>query len=250
MFERFTDQARQVVVSARREARELRHSYVGSEHLLLGLLREDKSLAARALTSLDVTLDRARAQVRQCVGSAEGPSTFGEISFTPHAREVLARAGDEASRLGRRTTGTEHILLGLASVSESEAMYALAAFDIDAEKLRAAVIELLPGAKSIARASIPRAVIERPAAPTDASVSRGGARVGHRSEMLRLLMGAAARALEDGRSEMTGEDLLIALTRDPQTAPLLARLGVSEARIRRDRERHGAPEEPPAAVES
>lgn len=227
----------------------MRHSYVGSEHLLLGLMREESGLAARVLASFDVTLDRARVEVRQRVGSAEEPRSFGEIRFTSHAREVLARAGDEAFRLGHRTTGTEHILLGLTSVSHSEAMNALAAFDIDAEKLRAAVIELLPGARSIARTSIPRAA-QRPAAPTDASVSTDGVHVGHRSDVVRLLMSAATRALEDGRTKMTGEDLLIALTRDQRTAPLLARLGVSEARIRRDRDLHHEPEEPPAAAES
>jgi ATP-dependent Clp protease ATP-binding subunit ClpC len=131
--ERFTEQGRQVVVGARREARGLRHRYVGSEHLLLGLLREDEGLAARALASFDVTLESARAQVARRVGTAEGPPTFGPIPFTPRARQVLARAGDEAVDLGHRYIGTEHILLALASVGEGEAMIALQAFNLDAE---------------------------------------------------------------------------------------------------------------------
>ena len=144
VFERFTEPARQVVVSARREARELRHSHVGSEHLLLGLLREDEGLAARALASLDVTLDRARVQVRR-VGSAQGPLTSGEVPVTPRATQVALRAREAAARLGHYDIGTEHILLGLASLRESEAMNALQAFDVDAEQIRTALTELLCG---------------------------------------------------------------------------------------------------------
>jgi ATP-dependent Clp protease ATP-binding subunit ClpC len=174
VFERFTEPARQVVVSARTEARELRHSHVGSEHLLLGLLREDEGLAACVLASFGVTLDRARVQVARRVASAEGPPTSGEVPFTPRATRVVLRARGEAARLGHYDIGTEHILLGLASVGESEAMSALQALDVDAEQIRDAVTELLSG--PLALASILRAGQRRAwrASGTDASLPAGG----------------------------------------------------------------------------
>ena len=228
--ERFTDPACQVVLSARREARELRHSHVGSEHLLLGLLREDDGLAARVLVSFGVTLDRARVQVLRRVASAEGPQVR-EIAFTPRATRVVLRAREEATRLGHDKVGTEHILLGLASVGESEAMNALQAFDVDAEKIGAALTELLLG--PVVPAAVLRAGRRRTwhASGTDASLPAGGLRAGHGTDVARLLMSAARRALADGRPEMTGEDLLIALTRDPSTAAVLAELGVDKASI-------------------
>jgi ATP-dependent Clp protease ATP-binding subunit ClpC len=235
-------------VSARREARELRHSHVGSEHLLLGLLREDEGLAARVLASFGVTLDGARVQVLRRVASAEGPPRTAEIPFTPRATQVVLRAREEAARLGHYDIGTEHILLGLASLGESEAMNALQAFDVDAEKIRAALTELLSG--PLAPAPVLGAGQRRAwrASGSDASLPAGGVRDGHGSEVARLLMSAARRALEDGRSEMTGEDLLIALTRDPSIASVLAQLSVDEAAIRGVLARRAGPEDAPAAA--
>ncbi|MGO9899705.1 MAG: Clp protease N-terminal domain-containing protein [Solirubrobacteraceae bacterium] len=199
-----------------------------------GLLREDDGGAARVLASFDVTLDRARVQVVRLVGSGEGPPTFGPIPFTPRARQVLARAGEEAVELGHRYIGTEHILLALASVGEGEAMNALQVFGLDAEQLRRAVIELLSKTRPIAPASILRVGRRRGARGprTEASVPAGGLGVEQRSYVVRLLMSAGSRALEDGRTQMTGEDVLIALTRDQRTASVLAELGVNEAAIR------------------
>ena len=111
MFERFTERARQVVVLAQEEARTLRHNYIGTEHILLGLLREQEGLAARALESLGVTLDYVRGQVTQIVGAGEEVST-GQIPFTPRAKKVLELALREALSFGQNYIGTEHILLG------------------------------------------------------------------------------------------------------------------------------------------
>ena len=112
MFERFTERARQVVVLAQEEARILKHNYIGTEHILLGLLREEEGLAARVLESLDITVERVRAQVVRIVGSGE-EVTSGQIPFTPRAKKVLELALREALSLGHNYIGTEHILLGL-----------------------------------------------------------------------------------------------------------------------------------------
>jgi ATP-dependent Clp protease ATP-binding subunit ClpC len=105
MFERFTEQARQVVVLAQEEARTLKHDYIGTEHILLGLLREEDGIAARVLESLDITAERVRAQVVRIVGSAE-QVTSGQIPFTPRARKVLEAALHEALNLGHNYIGT------------------------------------------------------------------------------------------------------------------------------------------------
>src|SRR5256714_1356305 len=117
MFERFTERARQVVVLAQEEARILKHNYIGTEHILLGLLREEEGLAARVLESLDITVERVRAQVVRIVGSGE-EVTSGQIPFTPRAKKVLELALREALSLGHNYIGTEHILLGLVRENE------------------------------------------------------------------------------------------------------------------------------------
>src|SRR5712692_7385061 len=117
MFERFTERARQVVVLAQEEARTLKHNYIGTEHILLGLLREEEGLAARVLESLDITVERVRAQVVRIVGSGE-EVTSGQIPFTPRAKKVLELALREALSLGHNSAGTEHILLGLVRENE------------------------------------------------------------------------------------------------------------------------------------
>jgi Clp amino terminal domain, pathogenicity island component len=135
MFERFTERARQVVVLAQDEARTLKHTYIGTEHLLLGLLREEEGLAARVLESLDITVEEVRAQVAMNVGVGVEVTT-GQIPFTPRAKEVLERALREALSLGHAYIGTEHILLGLVREKEGVGARILLGFDADAEKIR------------------------------------------------------------------------------------------------------------------
>jgi ATP-dependent Clp protease ATP-binding subunit ClpC len=147
MFERFTERARQVVVLAQEEARTLGHNFIGTEHLLLGLLREEEGLAARVLESLDITLEEVRAQVARIVGSDE-VSASGQIPFTPRAKKVLELALREALALGHNYIGTEHVLLGLARENEGVAARILLDFDADGEKIRTAVLQWLTGMPS------------------------------------------------------------------------------------------------------
>src|ERR687889_42752 len=144
MFERFTERARQVVVLAQEEARILKHNYIGTEHILLGLLRQGEGLAARVLESLDINVERVRAQVVRIVGSGE-EVTSGQIPFTPRAKKVLELALREALSLGHNYIGTEHILLGLVRENEGVAARILLDFDADSEKIRNEVIRMLSG---------------------------------------------------------------------------------------------------------
>ena len=144
MFERFTERARQVVVLAQDEARALKHNYIGTEHILLGLLREEEGLAARVLDSLDITVEDVRANVARIVGQGEEVTT-GQIPFTPRAKKVLELALREALSLGHNYIGTEHILLGLVRENEGVAARILLDFDADAEKIRNEIIRMLSG---------------------------------------------------------------------------------------------------------
>jgi ATP-dependent Clp protease ATP-binding subunit ClpA len=144
MFERFTERARAVVVFAQDEARTLRYNYIGTEHLLLGLLREEDGLAARALEAFGVTLEEVRGQVARIIGQGEEVTT-GQIPFTPRAKKVLELALREAISIGHNHIGTEHVLLGLARENEGVAMRILLDFDLDAEGIRQDVLRLLSG---------------------------------------------------------------------------------------------------------
>ena len=133
-----------MVVLAQEEARTLKHNYIGTEHILLGLLREEEGLAARVLESLDITVERVRAQVVRIVGSGE-EVTSGQIPFTPRAKKVLELALREALSLGHNYIGTEHILLGLVRENEGVAARILLDFDADSDKIRNEVIRMLSG---------------------------------------------------------------------------------------------------------
>ncbi len=153
MFERFTERARQVVVLAQEEARSLKHNYIGTEHLLLGLLREEEGIAAQVLTTLDVSLDEVRMQVAQIVGMGDEVAA-GQIPFTPRAKKVLELALREALSLGHNYIGTEHILLGLIKENEGVAARILLEFDADSEKIRNEIMRKLTG--SARRTPVPQ----------------------------------------------------------------------------------------------
>jgi len=144
VFERFTERARQVVVLAQDEARKLRHNYIGTEHILLGLLREEEGLAARVLESLDITVGEARAEVARIVGPGDELTT-GQIPFTPRAKKVLELSLREALALGHNWIGTEHVLLGLVGENDGVAARVLLDFGADADKIRGEVIRMLSG---------------------------------------------------------------------------------------------------------
>jgi Clp amino terminal domain, pathogenicity island component len=144
VFERFTERARQVVVLAQEEARTLKHDYIGTEHILLGLLREEAGLAARVLESLDITAERVRGQVVRIVGSGD-EVTSGQIPFTPRAKAIFELALREALSHGSNNIDTEHILLAIMRENEGVAARVLLDFDADPEKVRHAVIRMLSG---------------------------------------------------------------------------------------------------------
>jgi len=145
VFERFTERARQVVVLAQDEARALKHNYIGTEHLLLGLIREKEGLAVRVLDSYAVTLEEVRAQVVRIIGVGEEELATGQIPFTPRAKKVLELSLREALSLGHNYIGTEHILLGLVRVDEGVGARILLDFGADAETIRNDVIHMLSG---------------------------------------------------------------------------------------------------------
>jgi ATP-dependent Clp protease ATP-binding subunit ClpC len=150
MFERFTERARKVVVLAQDEARHFNHNYIGTEHLLLGLLREDEGVAAQALSSLNVTLDEVREQVESIVGYGE-EGTGAQAPFTPRSKKVLELALREALQLGHNYIGTEHILLGLVRESEGVAARVLSNLDVDPDKVRREVVRRLGGGRGRSR---------------------------------------------------------------------------------------------------
>jgi hypothetical protein len=144
MFERFTDRARRVVVLAQEEARMLSHDYIGTEHVLLGLIHEGEGVAAKALESLGITMEAVRQQVEEIVG--RGHATLsGHIPFTPQAKKALQLALGEAMHLGHNYIGTEHILLGLIREGKGPAAQVLAGLGADRNRVRQQVIGLLHG---------------------------------------------------------------------------------------------------------
>ncbi len=144
MFERFTDRARRVVVLAQEEAKMLNHNYIGTEHILLGLIHEGEGVAAKALESLDISLDAVREQVQDIIGQGQQQPT-GHIPFTPRAKKVLELSLREALQLGHNYIGTEHILLGLIREGEGVAAQVLVKLGADLNRVRQQVIQLLSG---------------------------------------------------------------------------------------------------------
>jgi ATP-dependent Clp protease ATP-binding subunit ClpC len=144
MFERFTQRARRVVVLAQEEARMLNHNYIGTEHILLGLIREGEGVAAKALESLDISLDGVRQQVEEIIGRGQqAPS--GHVPFTPRAKKVLELSLREAQQFGHNYIGTEHILLGLIREGSGVAAQVLVKLGADLNRTRQQVTQLLHG---------------------------------------------------------------------------------------------------------
>jgi ATP-dependent Clp protease ATP-binding subunit ClpA len=152
MFERFTDRARRVVVLAQDEARMLNHNSIGTEHLLLGLIREGEGVAALALDALGISLEDARRDIEEIIGKGPAAPT-GHIPFTPRAKKVLELALREALQLGHNYIGTEHILLGLIREGEGVAAQVLQKLGADLSRVREAVVELIAGSSESVRQS-------------------------------------------------------------------------------------------------
>ncbi|MGA0262958.1 MAG: ATP-dependent Clp protease ATP-binding subunit [Ilumatobacteraceae bacterium] len=166
MFERFTDRARRVVVLAQEEARLLNHSYIGTEHILLGLIHEGEGVAAKALETLGISLEAVRAQVEEIIGQG-GSSPSGHIPFTPRAKKVLELSLREDLQLGHNYIGTEHILLGLIREGEGVAAQVLVKLGADLSRVRQQVIQLLSGYQG------PQGKSEAPAGGREAASERG-----------------------------------------------------------------------------
>jgi len=208
MFERFTDRARRVVVLAQEEARVLNHNYIGTEHILLGLLREGEGVAAKALESLGISLDAVRQQVEEIIGQGQqAPS--GHIPFTPRAKKVLELADRETRALGHPYVGTEHILLGLIREGDGVAAQVLVNLGADLNRVRQQVIQLLRGDQG-----------------TD--VAGAGSRRGKR---------ARARLLDDALARIdTLDRRLAAIERWAGLRPDLDDLAQEIAQLRREKE--------------
>lgn len=161
MFERFTDRARRVVVLAQEESQRLSHNYIGSEHLLLGLLAEREGVAARALESLNVTLTAAREQVEEIIGPGQ-QTPRGHIPFTPRAKKILELALREALTMGSEVIDTEHLLLGLIDEGDGVGAQILQQRGATAQAVREAVARLISAdpeaAEMTGPGSEPRAV--------------------------------------------------------------------------------------------
>ena len=151
VFERFTERAKQVVVLTQDEARRLQHNYVGTEHLLLGLLREEEGVAARVLESLGITADRVRSEVDRVIGRGDEAAT-GQIPFTPRAKKALEGSLREALALNHRRIDTEHVLLGVVGERDGVAARILEELGATADRVRESVIETLGGTSVSPRA--------------------------------------------------------------------------------------------------
>jgi ATP-dependent Clp protease ATP-binding subunit ClpC len=170
MFERFTNQSRYAIVAAQEEARSLNHSHIGSEHLLLGLLREDQGTAAPPLVSAGITLEAARQVIDELVGRGERPPP-GHIPFTKPAKQCLELALREALQLGHRYIGTGHLLLGLIDTGDSVAVTVLGRLGADLDQLRPRVIQELEDHPEDS-ADAAHAVLATPLRPPDRPASR------------------------------------------------------------------------------
>ncbi|AHW65142.1 Putative ATP-dependent Clp protease ATP-binding subunit [Corynebacterium glyciniphilum AJ 3170] len=183
MFERFTDRARRVVVLAQEEARALNHNYIGTEHILLGLIHEGEGVAAKALESMGISLEAVRTEVEDIIGTGGHPPS-GYIPFTPRAKKVLELALREALQLGHKYIGTEHILLGLIREGEGVAAQVLVKLGADLSRVRQQVIQLLSGYEG----TEPEAAPDEPATAGvgQSSDSSSGGKPGQKSNSLVL----------------------------------------------------------------
>jgi ATP-dependent Clp protease ATP-binding subunit ClpC len=217
MFERFTDRARRVVVLAQEEARMLNHNYIGTEHILLGLIHEGEGVAAKALESLGISLEAVRSQVEEIIGQGQAAPT-GHIPFTPRAKKVLELSLREALQLGHNYIGTEHILLGLIREGEGVAAQVLQKLGADLNRVRQQVQTVLGQFPTILHGNEPE-----PSFPPDTMMlvsispaaykalteaqSRGWRRKPGKLEPVDLLFGLVIEPDDEVRQALEGVDL-------------------------------------------
>jgi Clp amino terminal domain, pathogenicity island component len=229
MFERFTDRARRVVVLAQEEARMLNHNYIGTEHILLGLIHEGEGVAAKALESLGISLEAVRQQVEEIIGQGQqAPS--GHIPFTPRAKKVLELSLREALQLGHNYIGTEHILLGLIREGEGVAAQVLVRLGADLNRVREQVIQLLHGYPSATKAARAAAA---PAPPS--SLEQQVARLVSRMKGIESRLSAIELRLGDGPDLTRLDDRIADTAAEKRSAVVAERY--EQAAALRDTER-------------
>jgi len=210
MFERFTDRARRVVVLAQEEARMLNHNYIGTEHILLGLIHEGEGVAAKALESLGISLEAVRQQVEEIIGQGQqAPS--GHIPFTPRAKKVLELSLREALQLGHNYIGTEHILLGLIREGDGVAAQVLVKLGADLNRVRQQVEEIIGQGQQAPSGHIP-----------------------FTPRAKKVLELSLREALQLGHNYIGTEHMLLGLVREGEgvAAQVLVSLGADLARVR------------------
>jgi hypothetical protein len=227
MFERFTDRARRVVVLAQEEARMLNHSYIGTEHLLLGLIHEGEGVAAKALQSLGISLEALRQHVQEITGRGQGQQQ-GHVPFTPRAKKVLELSLREAQQLGHDYIGTEHILLGLIREGEGVAARVLVKLGADLNRVRQQVIQLLQGYQGKEPAS-------SGAAPGGLRRGRVPSDVPARVDALESRVSAIERRLGSGPATGDLDEQIAQVRRDKESA--IDSQDFEQAGALRDRER-------------
>jgi Clp amino terminal domain, pathogenicity island component len=216
MFDRLTDRARRAVVLAREAAHSRGHSYIGTEHILLGLINEGKGVAAKVLESLGISLQTVRSQLEEMIGEGQQTST-DYIPFAPRVRKVLELSLREALDLGHDYIGTEHILLGLMREGEGVAAQVLVRHGTDLDRVRRQVIQLqqdyYKGKDDSSRSDprVPETTLRHPAAPVDASHQATAAQSILDREARELLEAAVGEAQQAGDRELGGEHLLLAM---------------------------------------
>jgi ATP-dependent Clp protease ATP-binding subunit ClpC len=213
MFERFSDRARRVVVLSQEEAGLLDHNYIGTEHILLGLVHEDEGVASRALRSLGISLEAVRRQVEEIIGRG-GSSPSGHIPFTPRAKKVLELSLREALQLGHNYIGTEHILLGLVREGEGVGCQALVKLDASLPTVKARVLQLV----------------------ADGTVEGGAGRIPSLSpELVAVLDEARRTAAAKGEAQVMPIHLFLAAVESPDGAAgrMLQVVGVDPEQLRR-----------------
>jgi ATP-dependent Clp protease ATP-binding subunit ClpA len=220
VFDRFSDRARKVMGLARQEAQRFNHDYIGTEHILLGLVQEGSGVAASVLKNLDVDLKKIRQEVEKLVSTGTTRVTTGQLPFTPRAKKVLELSLAEAGVLGHRWIGTEHLLLGLVAEREGIAAQALRNLKVEVEDVRTGVLGLL-GADPTERN-------ERRAGGVWARESTLSARV------VALLDAATEQGSRLGRTQVQPEHVLVAVLGDGVVADVLREAGVDAKRLRED----------------
>jgi ATP-dependent Clp protease ATP-binding subunit ClpC len=210
MFERFTDRARRVVVQAQQEARMLNHDYIGTEHLLLGLIREGEGDAAKALESLGISLDAVRTQVEEIIGRGQQPPNDDHIPFTPRAKMVMEVSLREALQLGHNYIGTEHILLALIRVREGVAAQVLVKLGAGHNRVRQQVTRQLSahahGEEGTTAAEREELLDERLEPPDEELIAPAPFATSDQIEEIRLLLREIVERLERIERHITEGD--------------------------------------------